>query len=147
MGMPRVRFTIRRLMVAILLVGMALGGAISLRPVLDRMAIGQIAIERQSQASYRHARLVREVAEYAVRECEDGSYLMAGMTHGGIAITKSDRDREAERLKQERGEARRLSMYLLKSLRSDLEKARADEQAKLATYQKERARRLRSLGF
>jgi HlyD family secretion protein len=178
MGMPRVRFTIRRLMVAVLLVGLALGGAVFLWPVLDQMAI-----ERRAEAGYKKAKIAREAAEVAVNAYEQGIYPQEKATYlGQIGLAVSDLERADDRLKwstkmkgkgyvsaatniadqlarqqaefdleQAKTQLKVLEQYTKekkrKTLRSNLEKARSNEQANLAKYQAEQAKRQRMLGF
>jgi HlyD family secretion protein len=95
MRMPRVRFTIRRPMVAVLVSGLALGGAVFLWPVFD-----QLAIERRALAAYNQARLARNAAESAVQWYEKVTYPQDKTTYQGqIALASSDLERAIDRLK------------------------------------------------
>jgi hypothetical protein len=58
MRIPLVQFTTGRLMIAVLMLGLALSGAISLLPELDQMAFVQ-----RAEARHEKARQAREVAE------------------------------------------------------------------------------------
>jgi DNA-directed RNA polymerase alpha subunit len=134
--------------------------------------------ESQADATYKQAKLVREVAEYALKEYTDDFYVQElANTQNQMATAKADRERALDRLKwstealakgqvspetkiadeltlqmadfdveQSRMQLEVLKKYTKekqrKSLLSDIEKAKADEQAKFKAYQKERARRL-----
>ena len=175
MRVPRVPFTIGRLMLAVLLLGLALWG----RREIQLRQLNQAILVSRAQAAYQQARLVREVAEYAVMEYEQGikpeerspgpsQIDVAGFDKvrlldrlpwltemGGGSFSKASII--ADKLVMEQADLQRaqLSNVLeysarqthLKSLKIDVEKAKADENAKLAAYQFERARRLSLLGF
>jgi HlyD family secretion protein len=174
MRWPRVRFTIGRLMVAVLVAGLAFWGLLTILP--------QHMDERQAEASYKQAKLIREVAEYALKEYTVGLYMQdKAIYESGIAISKSDQARALDRVKwsnamrakgkisvatniadqltkqqadfdleQAQTQLKVLEGYTkdkqAKSLQSDIVKARADEQAKLATYRMARVRRWLNLG-
>ena len=131
---------------------------------------------QQADASYKQAKLVREVAEYAVKEYEQGIYLQDKATYQGqIALAKSDKERAIDRLKwssemYEKGYVSKatniadqltmqqanfdleqamtqlsvLEQYTkdkqIKSLRSDVEKAKADEYSKQSSWELERTK-------
>ena len=131
---------------------------------------------RQADASYKQAKLVREVAEYAVREYEEGIFLQDQATYKGqIALAKSDLERAIDRLKwstemkakgyisiatniadqltkqqaefdleQAMTQLKVLLDYTkekqIKSLRSDVEKAKADELSKESSWQLEQTK-------
>ncbi len=175
MRMPRSRFTIGGLMVAVLAAGLAF------RVMSVRLSIR----EQQAQASYQQARLVREVAEYALKEYREGVYEQQKSTYlGQIALAEAERDRILDRLKsssrrhtrtllwepsfsfvsdqiakqqadfdleQARMQLNVLERYtkgkMIASLQADIAKARADEQAKLANWQMEQAGRRWMTGF
>ena len=176
MRMPRARFTIGRLMVGVLVIGLALWGVIlpRIKPSIP---------EQQAQASYQQAKLTREVAELAVKEYEQGIYLQDLATiQGQVALAMSDQERAVDRLEwskkmvfkgrlseatniadqlakqqadfsleQAQTQLKVLKEYTkekqMKSLRSDVEKAKADELSKLQTYQMERDKRWGLFGF
>jgi HlyD family secretion protein len=169
--MPRVRFTIGRMMVAVFVAGVALGGAVYLRPVID-----QLAIERKAEAAYRKAKLATQIAEVAIKSYNQGVYLQEFATYRGqIALAESNRERAIDRLEWSRKTSKTniadslsvqqaefdleqakmqfevLEKYTkqkqLKTLGSNLEKALENEKARLASYQEEHARRLQMLGF
>jgi hypothetical protein len=95
MRLPRIRFTIGRLMVLVLLASVVSWGLFFVPPRL----IKQSVFEQQAEASYKQARLVREVAEYADKEYEQGLYLWdMAKPHGQIALTQSDVRRAIDRL-------------------------------------------------
>jgi HlyD family secretion protein len=164
-------------MVMILVLGLSLGGAIFLRPLLDQMAI-----ERKAESSYRRAKLVREVAAYALQEYRQGIYLQdLATSRGQLALAQSNLERAIDRLEwsnkmrtrgfvtkatniadqltkqqaefdleQARTQLEVLEKYTrdkqIKSLTSDIEKARADEQAKQSAYRMEQSKRWRISG-
>jgi HlyD family secretion protein len=178
MRRPRLQFTIGRLMVMVLVLGLSLGGAVFLRPLFD-----QIAIERKAQTSYRQAKLVRQVAEYALEEYMRRIYPQNKATSmGQVVLAEADRARAIDRLEwsnrmrakgfvskatniadglakqkaefdleQAKTQLEVLEKYTkekrIKSLTSSLEKAKADEQAKLASYRMEQSRRWRIFGL
>ena len=138
--------------------------------------INQQITTRQADASYKQAKLVREVAEYAVKEYEQGIYLQDKATYlGQIALAKSDKERAIDRLQwstemfakgyvskatniadqltkqqadfdleQAMTQLKVLEEYTkekqVKSLRSDVEKAKADELSKESSWQLERTK-------
>ena len=95
MRVPRPRFTIGRLMVVVLLAGLVLWGA----RVIRVRRLNQAIVESQALANYQQAKLVREVAEHAVKEYEQGIYSQDKATYlGQIALAKSDQERAIDRL-------------------------------------------------
>jgi HlyD family secretion protein len=178
MRMPRLRFTIGRLMLVVVVAGLASWSV----HVYRKLQI-PTASELQAQASYKQALLVREVAEYAVKEYKEGIDLQDKATSKGqVEISHSDWERAIERLEgsprmlnegqlsprtrdaflrtptfsreqaqfaleQAKTQPPVLEEYTkekqIKSLKSDVEEARADEQAKLEAYCIERAKRWR----
>ncbi len=68
------------------------------RPSRDAL-INQKITTQQAEASYKQAKLVREVAEYAVKEYVEGIYLQEKATDKGqIKLAESDRERAIDRL-------------------------------------------------
>ena len=132
--------------------------------------VNQKIATQQAEASFKQAKLVREVAEYAVKEYEQGTYLQELATdRGQIALAKSDLERAVDRLKwstemftkgyvskatniadqltkqqadfdleQAQTQLDVLVKYTyekqVKSLRSDVEKAKADEFSKQSSF-------------
>ena len=173
MRMPRLRFTIGGLMVAVLVASL----------VLWRVSVRLGLAQRQAQASYQQAKLVREVAEYALKEYQEGVYLQDKATClGQIALAEANLERARDRLEwstkmhakaflskpshisnqlaeqkadfdleQARMQYKVLEKYTkdkqTKMLQSDIQKARSDEQSKLATCQMQQSRRWRIPGF
>ncbi len=158
MQMPRLRFTVGRLMVAVLVAGLSIWLT---RDFLLYPNIG----EQQARTSYQQARLIREVAEYAVWEYISGDDLQEQHSGGPaqIRIGYSDRERAIDRMEWRKVFDREQALTppqialvksnksrQIKALQADIAKARADEQAKLATWRREQARRSvrwRILGF
>jgi HlyD family secretion protein len=67
---------------------------------LSDLLINQRITTQQAEASFKQSKLVREVAEYAVKEYKQGLYLQELATYKGqIALAKSDRERAIDRLK------------------------------------------------
>jgi HlyD family secretion protein len=131
---------------------------------------------QQAEASFKQAKLVREVAEYAVREYVEGVYKQDLATYKGqIALARSDLERAVDRLKwssemkkkgyvsiatnladeltkqqadfdleQAETQLTVLEKYTkekqIKSLSSDVEKAKADELSKQSSYELERTK-------
>jgi HlyD family secretion protein len=95
MRWPRLRFTIARLMILVLIVGLSIWGV---RVVKNRL--NPSIAEQQAQANYQQARLIREVAEYAYKEYENGIYPQDLATYQGqVKLAESDRERAIDRLK------------------------------------------------
>ena len=128
--------------------------------------VNQKITTQQAEASFKQAKLVREVAEYGVKEYKEGIYKQELATDKGqIALAKSDQERAIDRLKwstdmkkkgyvsiatniadtltkqqadfdleQAQTQLKVLEKYTkekqIKSLRSDVEKAKADEYSK-----------------
>jgi HlyD family secretion protein len=137
---------------------------------LSDSLINQRITTQQAEASFKQAKLVREVAEYAVKEYEQGLFLQELATDKGqIALAKSDRERAIDRLKwstemmkkgyvsiatniadqltkqqadfdleQAQTQLNVLEKYTyekqVKSLKSDVEKAKADELSKQSSW-------------
>jgi HlyD family secretion protein len=173
MRWPSLRFTIARLMILVLIVGLSIWGV---REVKNRL--NPSIAEEQAQANYRQARLIREVAEHSLKAYENGIYPQDLATyHGQIKLAESDRERAIDRLKwttdmMKKGlvsratniavqltkqkadfDLERAKMQLevlekytrqkqLRSLTSDIEKARVDERSKFESWRIERSRRL-----
>ena len=131
---------------------------------------------QQAEASYKQAKLVREVAEYAVKEYMEGIYKQDLATYKGqIALAQSDQERAIDRLKwstdmkkkgyvsiatnmadeltkqqadfdleQATTQLKVLQDYTyqkqVKSLKSDVEKATADELSKQSSWELERTK-------
>jgi hypothetical protein len=94
MRVPRLRFTIGRLMVMVLVAGLASWGVHVYRKLQT-----PIISELQALASYKQAILVREVAEYALKEYKDDLFLQAKANlRGQIAQAQADLRRYNERL-------------------------------------------------
>jgi hypothetical protein len=162
-----VRITIGRLMVAVLVAGLAMWGIFVIWPILVPSSSEQLA-----ETAYKEAKLKRQVTEYAAlmyrQESESEPY--QDRLYQG-ALTSFDalrtRTRTLARLRgQDRSgdqyydladwkEARAYAENRLKSeiaatiqgLARDVETTRVREEARLAAYQRERARRLRGLGY
>ncbi len=132
--------------------------------------INQKITTQQAEASFKQAKLVREVAEYAVKEYVEGIYKQDKATYKGqIALAKSDLERAIDRLKwstemkkkgyvsiatniadqltkqqadfdleQAETQLNVLEKYTkekqIKSLSSDVEKAKADELSKQSSW-------------
>ena len=126
MRFPRVQFTIGRLMIVVLVAGLAFWELVLpwITPA-DR--------ELAALADYKQASLTREVAEYALKEYEQGVFkqdqatVMAEFTLLGFP----DRFKTFQRENRDR---------TIKSIQSDIAKAQADETSKRATFRLERAR-------
>ncbi|WP_435007804.1 hypothetical protein P12x_005069 [Tundrisphaera lichenicola] len=95
MRLPRIRFTIGRLMVFVVLAGLASWSAYLL------MAMSEQSIpEQKALAEHSRARLTREVAEYALREYTEGVFKQdLAAIDGEIAMSKSDLERMTDRTK------------------------------------------------
>jgi hypothetical protein len=160
---PRIRFTIGRLMVVVLLASFAWWGLFVVRP-----RYRDIVLQKQmAESRHKQAILMREVAEFALQEYSQGiksEPVASGsqasardnpLGYGGAysrtaELRPSDLIPDAE--ESARAEREALNRYSnekqRKMLISDIEKARADELAKFAELNKERARRWWSvLGF
>jgi hypothetical protein len=121
--------------------------------------------EKRAEASYKQAKLVREVAEYALKEYEEGLYLQAkAEAEGQITPENLDKERAKDRLRWSEGGAEPRSRMpiipwknrqqatdfdprqeftkdqQIELLRGGVEKARTDEASKWAIYQQVRAR-------
>jgi hypothetical protein len=95
MRIPRVQFTIRRLMIAVLVVSLVL------TVVAARLAQRRRAVELQAaRASYLFAVLTREVAEIAAVEYTEAIYKK------DLATPKAERERTVNELKNEVEKAR-----------------------------------------
>jgi hypothetical protein len=181
MRLPRVRFTIRRLLVIVavlcLVFGLAEHAARRRRAATLRLMLARQEIAAKvAEAAYENARLTREVAEIAAVEFKEGiSREEVEVASGEIALADSDRTRAADRVEwssrmlhkgylskgrvYSEGLAFRRAVFseeqalermkgLQKStrdqttqeLRSEVAKARADEAAKKATFDRERAK-------
>jgi RND family efflux transporter MFP subunit len=144
--------------------------------ILRDNLVNQKIATQQAEASYKQAKLVREVAEYAVREYVEGIYLQDKATYEGqIKLAESDQERAIDRLQwstnmkkkgyvsiatniadqltkqqadfdveQARMQLKVLQMYTkekqIKSLNSDVEKAKADEYSKQSSFQLEQTK-------
>jgi HlyD family secretion protein len=171
--LPRIRYTIGRLMIVVFLASLISWSVFVVRPRI----IDQHIVAQQAEASYKQAKLVREVAEFALKEYVEGIYKQDKATYEGqIALAKSDQQRAIDRLKwstemrkkgklsitsniadeltkqqadfdleQAQTQLVVLEKYTkekqIKMLKSDVERAKADELAKLGSYQRERYRR------
>jgi RND family efflux transporter MFP subunit len=138
--------------------------------VLRDTLVNQRIATQQAEASYKQAKLVREVAEYAVREYIEGIFLQDKATYEGqIKLAESDKERAIDRLQwstdmfkkgyvskatniadqltkqQADFDVEQAQMQLsvllkytkekqVKSLNSDVEKARADELSKQSSF-------------
>jgi hypothetical protein len=148
MRLPRFRFTIRWLMILPLVAGLLLGGGIYYRSWKEH----QVTV-RQAEASYRQAMLVREVAEYALKEYEQGIVSVDPERSLDPRIFSLSTKGRVDDIEAELAETRRsvLEQYTrdkqIQSLVSDIEKARADEQTRLATLRLEQSRLWRIFGF
>jgi HlyD family secretion protein len=137
---------------------------------LSDLLINQRITTQQAEASFKQSKLVREVAEYAVKEYKLGLYLQELATYKGqIALAKSDLTRAIDRLnwssemmkkgyvslatniaddltkqqavfdlEQAQTQLSVLEQYTkekqIKSLESDVEKAKADELSKQSSW-------------
>ncbi len=138
--------------------------------VLRDTLVNQKITTQQAEASFKQAKLVREVAEYAVKEYVEGIYLQDRATYQGqIKLAQSDKERAIDRLQwstdmfakgyvskatniadqltkqQADFDVEQAQMQLsvlekytkekqIKSLNSDVEKARADELSKQSSF-------------
>jgi multidrug resistance efflux pump len=160
MRLPRVRFTIRRLMAAVLVVGLLLGAVIAVQRGRVRR---QVALN-QALADHQNATFTRQVTQIAVT-----GYLQGGLMSDLVAMDREVEQAESElkRAKEQLARARRtvgmamlsrpdidaseravqrancsleqtetkreVLLKKLKELESEVEKARADEQARKTT--------------
>jgi HlyD family secretion protein len=174
MRMPRVRFTIGRLMVGVLVLSLSLWGV---------MFYLQVSDERRAEAAYKRAVLVLEIAEDALKEyVEEASAREIAVLNGQIELARSDRERAVDRLEWSRKRFARgflgtrvpivdqlaldrstfaleqaetkldvLRKYTIekhtKELMSGVEKARMVVKVRRGQYETERAKRKRMLGF
>ena len=154
MQRPWFRFTTRRIMAALIVLGMVLG-------VVVRF---QRQRERAAEAAYLNAKLTREVAEIAVVEYVEGIFKQEMETaKGEIALAQSNlklaEDRyvshgklipeaiAVQKAKFELEQAQTKQAVLEKytrgktvaKLKSEVQKARSDERAKEAIHDRERA--------
>jgi HlyD family secretion protein len=95
MRLPRIRFTIGWLILAVVLAALASWGLFIVRP---RIALTTIILD-QADVNYKQAKLVREVAEYALKEYKQGLYLQDKAKYDGqVDLTRSDVKRAIDRL-------------------------------------------------
>ncbi len=170
MRLPHVRFTIRRLMVVVLLSSLVLVVVVSIQQRNRQITIAG------ARAAYLNAQLTRQVAEIALVEYQEGIYKQDKQTiQGEIALAESDRKRAEDRLEWSRKMFARgvvsqtqltsdklsvdraafsteqaktkldvLEKYTvnktIKELQSEIEKARAEELARWADYVRARWR-------
>jgi hypothetical protein len=174
MRIPRIRFTIGRLMIAVLVPSLTLWVV---------MLSLQVSRTRRAESAYKQAVLTREVAEYAVKEYVEGIFKQDKATiEGKIALARSEferatdrvewsdkakrlghisaaqniadhlsRDRSAFNLEQNQTRLAVLVKYTRektnKELDSEVQKARVAEKVRRVQYETERARRKRMIGF
>ena len=166
MRRPRVRFTIGGMMVLVLVAALALWG----RRLVQSRLTPSIA-EQRAEADYKQALLTREVAEYAVKEYQEGTAAQAD-----AELDLAIRSLDAARIEgpgtdmpivRWRGDSRtppaarradpdgpqswpspkQVQAGRLQSLRDDVGRAQADELIKREAYRAERARRMSPFGF
>jgi hypothetical protein len=174
MRLPHVRFTIGRLMIAVLALSLTLWVVIFCL---------QVSRERRAESAYKQAVQARKVAEYAIKEYVEGDFKQEKATiEGQIALAKSDleraidrvewsdkarklghvsaarniadhlsRDRSTFELEQNQTRLAVLLKYTrektIKELDSEVQKARVAEKVRREQYERERARRKRMLGL
>jgi hypothetical protein len=137
MHVPRVRLTIRLLMIAIVLASLIFAGIAATQRRRQRLVAVQVA-----QATYEQARLTREVAEIAVAEYIHGIYKQKLETiKGEIAWS----DAVPEEALGRRAALEEESRDYIRMLRDEVTKARADELAKSAELQQAKAAAARLL--
>ena len=175
MRIPRVRLTIGRLMVVVPLAGLALWALLQwLTPTIaERQALAtyqQAKLVREvaeytvkgyeqgiyllDKATYQgQIVLARSDKERAIDRLKWSTEMFAKgrLSKAANIADQLTTQRAAFDLEQAETQLKVLEAYTkekqMKSLRSDVEKARAVEKAKLAAYQLERARRLSMIGF
>jgi hypothetical protein len=138
MHVPRVRFSIRLLMIAIVLASLIFAGIAARRERRRRLVALQVA-----QAVYQEAKLTREVAEIAVTEYVEGIYKQK-LEAVEDEIARSDAAPEQARSRKAALEQE--SRDQIKMLKDEVTKARADELAKSAELQRAKAA-VAGLGF
>src|SRR3954469_3775273 len=90
MRMPRVRFTIGRLMTAVLVPSLTIWVV---------MIYLQVSRTSRAESAYKQAVLTREVAEFAVKEYVGGVFKQEKATiEGQIALARSDLERAIDRV-------------------------------------------------
>jgi hypothetical protein len=131
MHVPRVRFTIRWMMIAVLLASLIFAGIAASRERRRRLVALRVA-----EARYEQAKLTREVAEIAVTEYVEGIYKQKlEAIKGEIAWS----DAAPERARSRRAALERESRDHIKMLRYEITKAKVDELAKSAEFQRAKA--------
>jgi hypothetical protein len=132
MRLPRVRLTIRLLMIAIVLAGLIFAGIAASRRARQRRIDLLVA-----QAAYEQAHLTREVAEIAVTEYAAGICKQELETVKGEKIAWSDAELERARRRQAMPEKE--PRHQIKMLKDEVTKARADEWVKWIELQRAKA--------
>jgi hypothetical protein len=127
-----VRFTIRWMMLAIVLAGLIFAGIAASRRARQRRIDLLTA-----QAAYEQAHLTREVAEIAVTEYAAGIYKQELETVKGEKIAWSDA--ELERARRRQATPEKETGDQIKMLKDEVTRARADECAKWAELQRAKA--------
>jgi hypothetical protein len=161
------RITVGRLMVAVLVAGLAMWGAFVIWPVLVPSVSEQLA-----ETAYKEAKAKRQVTEYAVlmyrqestsEPYRDKLYQAALLSFDAArarirALARlSGQDRRDDDYYDSKDE-KEIKVYAEKQVNSEIartiqdlerevEATRVKEQAKREAYQKERDRRIRGLGF
>jgi hypothetical protein len=156
MRLPRVRLTIQLLMITIILAGLVFAGIAARRRQQRALVLqtAQVALQR-AEAAYREAELTRKVAEIATVEFEYGIYKQSvaavdfKISRAELELKAADdvSDTQAGKraklvLEQERNQRATLerdSKVQIKALRSELNRAKADELAKRTELQKAKA--------
>jgi hypothetical protein len=138
MRLPRVRFTMRWLMIAVVLAGLIFAGIAASRRARQRRIDLLTA-----QAAYEQAHLTREVAEIEVTEYVEGIYKRQLDAVKGEKIAWSDA--ALERARRRRAALEKEPRDQIKMLKDEVAKARADESAKSAELEQAKAAAARLL--
>ena len=145
MPIPTVRLTIGRLMVLILLAGLAIWAVLLIGPML----VPSLP-EQQAEAAYKLARSRRGDTHYAVlmyRQESESTAFRESLYQKALTSFDATRSTPQEARTFAENQVNSEIARTLRRLESDAEAARVAEQAAKATFERERARRLRGLGF
>jgi hypothetical protein len=156
MRLPRIRLTIQLLMITIVLAGLVFAGIAARRRQQRALALqtAQVGLQR-AEAACREAELTRKVAEIAAAEYEYGIYKQS-VAAVDVEISRAELELKAanevsdtqagkraksllEQKRNQRATLERDSKVQIKALRSELNRAKADEWSKRTELQKAKA--------
>ena len=156
MRIPRPRFTVRRMMAAVLVIALlssAYVGLLRYKPVLVNALSNQVIVTNGARAAYHNAVLTREVTELSLQEALKPPALDDRHVERERFVRQFSRGKNQIWLPYSKRVLAEGESSIPEALRTEIKRARDDEHAKKSSYERERsteqglAKLVKAVGF